>query len=347
LLSDRENYIRNARFQGPEWIPMYAGISNASWDQHRKEMEKVALRHPDFFPYVKEGWRNYDNFDFGPGYTKGVPFIDEWGCTWLSAVNGLQGAVINEPLQSWDDLESYHVPDAEVTADWEQIERNIRQAKAEGRLTQGGPSHGFIFLQLQYLRGFENLMVDMALGEPKLARLIDMLIEHNMKIVENYLRFGVDILEFGDDLGTQTATIISPADLRKWIMPAYAKLAAPCKTAGVLIAMHSDGRTLEILEDQIAAGVEIVNPQDLCNGIDNLAKYIKGKACIRLDVDRQSIVPFGTRKDIHDLIEEEVRKLGDPRGGLEFIVGIYPPTPPENVDALCEAFGKFRTYWWD
>jgi len=39
--------------------------------------------------------------------------------------------------------------------------------------------------------------------------------------------------------------------------------------------------------------------------------------------------------------------LGDPSGGLSLIVGIYPPTPPEAVDALCEAFRKFRTYWWD
>ena len=42
-----------------------------------------------------------------------------------------------------------------------------------------------------------------------------------------------------------------------------------------------------------------------------------------------------------------MRKLGDPSGGLELICGIYPPTPPENVDALCEALRKFRTYWWD
>jgi uroporphyrinogen-III decarboxylase len=27
--------------------------------------------------------------------------------------------------------------------------------------------------------------------------------------------------------------------------------------------------------------------------------------------------------------------------------GIYPPTPPENVDALCSALEEFRTYWWD
>ncbi|MCD4669305.1 MAG: hypothetical protein K8S14_02540 [Actinomycetia bacterium] len=82
----------------------------------------------------------------------------------------------------------------------------------------------------------------------------------------------------------------------------------------MLVFLHSDGKILDILEDQIEAGADIVNPQDLCNGIDNLAKRIKGKACIQLGIDRQSAIPYGTRKEIHELIEEEVRKSGSPKG---------------------------------
>jgi hypothetical protein len=104
---------------------------------------------------------------------------------------------------------------------------------------------------------------------------------------------------------------------------------------------------MDIMDELLVAGVDIINPQDLCNGIDNLAREVKGRACIRLDIDRQSVVPFGTRSEIRGLIEEEVRKLGSPQGGLEMIAGIYPPTPAENVDALCSAMEEFRTYWWD
>ncbi|MBN1351378.1 hypothetical protein JXJ21_18315, partial [candidate division KSB1 bacterium] len=73
---------------------------------------------------------------------------------------------------------------------------------------------------------------------------------------------------------------------------------------------------------------------------------VKGRMCIRLDIDRQSIVPYGSRAEIRELIEEEIRKLGSPKGGLEMLVGIYPPTPPENVDALCCAFEEFERYFW-
>ena len=104
---------------------------------------------------------------------------------------------------------------------------------------------------------------------------------------------------------------------------------------------------IELIDELIYAGVTICNPQDLCNGIDEIKKAVAGRICVRLDIDRQTVVPFGTRREIHDLVEEGVRKLGSPRGGLELVVGIYPPTPLENIDALCDAFEDVRTYWFD
>ncbi|MCC6445361.1 MAG: hypothetical protein IT210_18115 [Armatimonadetes bacterium] len=103
---------------------------------------------------------------------------------------------------------------------------------------------------------------------------------------------------------------------------------------------------MDLMDEFYEAGVTILNPQDLASGIDNLAREAKGRFCIRPDIDRQSAVPFGTRKDILSLIEEEVRKLGSPQGGLEMIAGTYPPTLAENIDALCEAIEKYMRYWW-
>jgi uroporphyrinogen-III decarboxylase len=121
----------------------------------------------------------------------------------------------------------------------------------------------------------------------------------------------------------------------------------PCRGAGALVALHSDGHVMELMDEFIRCGVDIINPQDLVNGIDNLAREVKGRMCIRLDIDRQSIVPFGTRAEIRELIEEEVKRLGSPGGGLGLTVGFYPPTPPENIDAVLSAIEEFRTYWWD
>jgi len=333
-------------------MPCTISISGATWDQLREDLEDVLVRHPTLFPNFEKGKRDYDNWDFGPGHRRGERFTDAWGCVWENAIQGLQGLVAEHPLEDWDALEAYEPPDPMVqgdrgSADWESAEQRTEEARQAGRLTSGGVSHGFFFMRLHYLRGFENLMMDLAVADPHLPRLIAMLVEHNRKIVGKWLSMGVDLMNFGDDLGTQTAPMIGPGMFRKWVTPSYKKLMGPCRKAGCHVAFHSDGYIMDLMDEFVEAGVTIINPQDLCNGVDNLAREVKGHMCIRLDIDRQKIVPYGTRAAIRELIEEEVRKLGSPQGGLEMVAGIYPPTPAENVDALCDAMEEFRTYWWE
>ncbi len=351
-LMERENYLRNAAFQGPEYIPQTIHISNASWDQWRDELEEVVAGHPLIWPGFKKGRRDWDRFDFGPAHTKGVPFTDAWGCTWETSVNGLEGVVTKSPLESWDDWALWRAPNPLDTADrgpidWASIRKELEAQRNTGALRQGGLPHGFMFMRLTYLRGFSNMMVDMAIEDPMLWQLIDAIYAHNRVIVDQYLDAGVDVMTIGEDLGTQTASIISPDMFRKYCKPTYEKLLEPCRARGVHVMMHSDGYIMDLIDDLLMAGVTIINPQDLVNGIDNLEREFKGRVCINLDVDRQTVVPFGGRNEIRELVEREVRTLGSPRGGLCLICGIYPPTPPENVDALACAFEEYRTWWFD
>lgn len=351
-LTYRENYLRNASFQYPEFTPMHIHISNASWDQWRGEMEEVVARHPRIWPEFEKGTRDWAAFDFGPAHAAGEPYEDSWGCVWLTPTNGIEGVVTKHPLGTWDAFGSWQAPDPMTRADrgpmdWAKERRNIEAAKAKGELTWGGLPHGFFFMRLTYLRGFDNMMIDMAMEEPRLWDLIDVLYRHNRVLIEQYLDIGVDCIAIGEDLGTQTSSIISPEMFRKYCTPTYEKLIRPCREKGCHVMQHSDGYIMDLLDELIFAGVTIINPQDLCNGIENLRRELKGRLCIRLDVDRQSIVPFGTRQEIGELVEEEVRQLGSAKGGLEFIAGIYPPTPPENVDALACAFEEYQTWWFD
>ncbi len=64
---------------------------------------------------------------------------------------------------------------------------------------------------------------------------------------------------------------------------------------GVHVFLHSDGHILEIAEDLVKAGVSILNPQDLVNGVENIKNKLKGRVCIDIDIDRQKVVPFGKR----------------------------------------------------
>jgi hypothetical protein len=347
----RENFIKTITFGHPEWLHHSIGFNPAMWAVYKEELEEAVLKHPSVFPGHKKGSVDYKNMEFSTESLDDNFVVDAWGCKWHYPLRYMDGVVVGHPLGDISKLDSFTPPASPVPnlseAQWEEEIKRVKEAKARGEIVSGGTEHGFLFLRHTYLRGFDNAMLDYADEDSweDLRRIYGMIIDHNMKIVEYHIRRGSDYMEFAEDLGTPTGTIISPEAFKKWVKPAYAALMQPCKKAGMYVGLHSDGKTLDILEDQIEAGVDVVNPQDLCNGIDELARRIKGRACIRLDIDRQSVVPYGTPGDIDDLIREEIEKLGSPAGGLMLVCGIYPPTPVKNVEALAYAIEKYSKMW--
>jgi hypothetical protein len=345
-LTERENYLRNATLQGHEWIPASISISEGTWHEWGAELEEVVLRHPTIWPnYAKDSHSFERELDPGARRTK----TDEWGAGWEQALDGLEGVVVNHPLDDWSKLDDFTPPDPMALAglDLDELEARWRREAAEGLVTRYGLRHGFLFMRLYYMRGYENFMMDVATGAAELARLVEMVTDYYERLARAVVERGVDVLEGGDDLGTQTSSMIGPKHFARWLTPAYTRIFAPAKEAGIPVAFHSDGYIMDLIDEIAKTGVTIVNPQDLVNGIEDLAREVKGRMAIRLDIDRQRIVPFGTPAEIRELIEEEVKTLGSPEGGLELLAGIYPPTPPRSVEAIASAMEEFRTYWAD
>lgn len=349
-MTNRENYLKTIKFQNPEWIPSVIAVNLSSLIQYKGDMEAVMVKYPQFFGSFKAGSIDYEKY--GDGRCD-ILEKDSWGYDWHYSLHGIEGCVVNHPLEDWGKLDSYRAPNSDLVydrggkRDWEEEFASINTAANKGEITQRGLVHGFLFLRLQYLRGFENLMMDMADEAPELDRLIGMIDEHNLKIIRNYCSAKVDIIEIPEDLGAENSMIISKDMFRRYIKPSYRKITDICKENNALVAIHSDGYILDIIDDLLDVGMDIINPQDLCNGIANLKRELKGKACIRLDIDRVKITPYGTRNEIFELIEEEVKELGSKNGGLEFIYGVYPPVNPDRLTYLCEALEKYRRYWWE
>jgi uroporphyrinogen-III decarboxylase len=107
--------------------------------------------------------------------------------------------------------------------------------------------------------------------------------------------------------------------------------------------MHTDGCIYEIMPDLQECGVDIINPQYRANGLDNLERVCKGKIPINLDLDRQ-LFPFGTPKEMRNHVEECVKRLYLPEGGLGLSIEIGPDDPLENIEALCDAVNEYRFY---
>ncbi len=348
-MTKSENIVRTVRFESPEYIPMGFHINAACWHHYdQQELQALMAAHPLLFPnFVPK-----DTVEpaYAPFQRVGIPYIDDWGCVWETTDDGITGTVTKHPLSSWDTFDSYLPPNPEHSIgigpiDWNVTAENIARAKRDGRLVQCGLRHGHTFLQLCDIRGYENLLFDMADKEPRLLKLISMIEEFNMALVEKYIALGAEWMSYPEDLGMQVGPMISPDDFVTYIKPSYQRLMAPAREKGLIVHMHSDGDIRSLVDDLIDGGVEVINLQDLVNGIDWIKQKLAGKTCIDLDIDRQQITRFGSPEQIDALIHEEVQKLGCKEGGLMMIFGLYPGTPLENVKALMDAMEKYAFYY--
>lgn len=347
-MTEKENYIRAARFDYPDHIPMNFVINAACFENYPQDaLFELMERHPLLFPGFKAPPLPFVP-DYPPIARKGQPFRDDFGCIWETAMNGITGTVTGHPLENWDSFDDYQPPDPNTCtgigpADWAKTRARIQDDPEH--FPMGGLRHGHTFLQLCDLRGYQNLLFDMADGEPRLFRLIEMVENFNMGIVKNYISCGVCGMGYAEDLGMQFGPMLSPEHFRKYIKPSYERLMRPAREKGLLIHMHSDGDIRTLADDLVDGGVEILNLQDLVNGLDWIKSNFFGKTCIELDIDRQKITRFGTPADVDALIREEIASLGSKEGGLMMVYGLYPGIPLENAAALMDAMEKYMGYF--
>lgn len=349
MMTFRENVLRAIRFERPECIPMVFHINPACWHHYDQEaLQNVMEEHRLLFPEFRR--QDFVRPEYALNQRKDAPFTDPWGCVWETMDDGITGAVHRHPLPDWVDFPSYHAPDPDVTdgtfpVDWRVVETEVASLKAQGSLVCGTLPHGHTFLRLVDIRGYENLLLDMMDGHACLPKLIDMIEAFNTGIVTTWMALGPDVMLFPEDLGMQVGPMLSPDTFRRYIKPVYQRLMKPARDAGCIVHMHSDGDIRTLIDDLVDGGMDVINLQDLVNGIDWIAQRLAGRICIDLDIDRQRITAHGTPRQINDLILEEVRKLGSRDGGLMMIYGLYPGIPLVNVRALMDAMERYASYF--
>lgn len=346
----RENILRAVRFEYPESIPVQMSVNNACWHAYpQAALQDMMAAHPMLFPDFV-----YTNNLVQPAYAPfriaGIDYVDSWGCVWRTVEDGMTGTVVKHALSSWDDFNNYQPPDPGShngwgAVNWQAEACRLRRAESQGRLKQGSLRHGHTFLTMIYLRGYEAFIFDMVDHVPQLEKLIEMVEDFNLALVEHFIALGVEWMNYPEDLGMQNGPLLSPGLFRRYIKPTYQRLMQPARQAGCIIHMHSDGDIRTLVHDLCDCGVDVMNLQDLVNGIEWIASHVKGKVCIDLDVDRQHVTRFGTPDDIDTLILKEVTILGCPQGGLMLKHDLLPGLPLDNIRALMDAMEKYASYY--
>ena len=338
------NFLKTIYFDTPEWTPCSVSLLPATWIKYREQLEEIVLAHPRLFPDFRAGSKDYDDIP-DPLYELGRR-TDCWGTVWDNVDRGLSSYPEGYPLEDWSALGAYEPPDPLVddvfgSRDWESERERMDRARRRGGLASGGGlQHGFMYMRLFYLRGFENLMIDLATEEPRLPRLISIVEHYNSVVIQKYVELGAEYMSFGDDLGLQDALPMSPAMWRRTIKPSYERMLRPCREADIPVSLHTDGHVLEIIPDLVEAGVRLLNPQIRANGLEGLRRVARGRVALNQDLDRQ-LFPFATPSQIEDHIGQVHDALYLAEGGLMLIAECAPDVPLDNIDAICRALEKY------
>jgi len=152
----------------------------------------------------------------------------------------------------------------------------------------------------------------------------------------------------GDDFGTQTGPLLSPAMWRQFLRPGFRAFIDLVKRFGCKIAHHSCGSIQPLIPDLIECGLDILNPlQPDVADMDpsDLKRRFGDRLCFHGSISIQRALPFGTPDDVRREVRERFDALA-PGGG--FVVctahNIQADTPLENVDALfnaCQELGRY------
>lgn len=339
------NFLKTVYFDHPQWVPASMWFLPATWMMHRERLEEVLLAHPKLYPGWKKGQYNFDT-NWGVTYEVGQ-HTDCWGVTWDNVRLGMSSTAVGHPLADWEAFDSgrWKAPDPEKDhwfgpRNFDADRERLRKAREARQVAEIAPlNHGFVFLLLADLRGYEEFMVDVAMGEPRLDRLIEAIESYELPVIRKYLEMGAEQVTFGEDLGIQTGLPISPAAWRRYIKPTYRKLFAPCRDADAIVYLHTDGNILDIIPDLIECGVNILNPQIRPNTAAGLRQVARGKVALHQDLDRQ-LFPFATPRQLEEHVGQVVEELYLPEGGLSLSIEIAPDVPLENIDALATAIEK-------
>jgi uroporphyrinogen decarboxylase len=143
----------------------------------------------------------------------------------------------------------------------------------------------------------------------------------------------------GDDVGTQRGLLVSPALIRRFVIPGCRALVEQAHSYGLKVIYHSCGSVADAIPDMIEAGVDAIHPiQALAAGMD--AAGLRARYGDRVSfcggVDTQQLLVHGTPEDVKGKVRE-LRALF-PTGLIisPSHEAILDDVPPGNIRALFE-----------
>jgi uroporphyrinogen decarboxylase len=336
-MNSRERVVRTLKQEEVDRLPRNLWSLPGVSMFRKQELDRVLEKYPGDFggPVYRYGQGERCK---GDPCTIGI-YVDAWGSVWHVGEPGVVGEVKEFPLSDWSQLDSCELP-------WELInEADLSQVNKSC-----GESDKFIiagtetrpFERMQFLRGTENLFIDLAYGDSEVYQLRDKLHEFYTKEMKMWSETDVDAVSFMDDWGSQKTLLISPQLWRDFYKPLYKDYCQILHSKGKYVFFHSDGNIESIYPDLIEIGVDAVNSQIFCMDMEKLGEQYAGKITFWGEIDRQFILPFGSTEDVRKAVTRAGKALiKEKRTGVIAQCEWGTKDPMENIEAVFDEWNKY------
>jgi len=351
-MTPRERLLTALRRKRPDRVPKTFDLSPALEVEFRRRTgEQDYHEHFRLEPrYVGiSGTCQPRDFSAYLDDVEGVTHHDEWGVGSIpSGFHHFDRMV--HPLRnatSPREMAAYPWPDVLSPYRWRAVGDGVERWHNRGYPVVASPPGacgGSLFETCWYLRGQEQLLIDLYDSPDLATALLDTVNNTMIESTHRLALAGVDVMRLGDDVGSQRAMLLSPATWREWFKPRLRKVIAAGKAVNpeLLVFYHSDGFIEPIIPDLIEIGLDILNPvQPECMDPAKLKTEYGQHLAFWGTIGTQSTMPFGTPADVRRVVRERVETVGP--GGLLLAPThvLEPDVPWENIVAFVEAVDEF------
>jgi uroporphyrinogen decarboxylase len=276
-------------------------------------------------------------------------FVDELGVTWkpVEFEGGFYWEQATYPLReaTIGDLDSYPWPDPNDPWRYEGVAEEAERLYRETPYAlMGDCGYKSLWEPTFVLLGFERALIDLVADEAFVTAVLERLFEIVSTVTRRFLELTgpyLSVVRTADDLATQESLLMSPATYRKVIKPFHERYFALIREhTDAKIFYHSDGNVVDLLDDLIEIGVDVLNPVQVAALPD--PESVKQRFGDRLafwgGIDTQATLPRGTPADVRAEVALRIRQFGAGGGYVVAPVhNIQADVPPENIVAMCEA----------
>ncbi|MBN1491036.1 MAG: methyltransferase [Phycisphaerae bacterium] len=334
-LTSRELVWRTLRFESTPRVPRQLWLLPWAEQHCRAELEAIRQAFPDDITAAEVMYPPLPCMRGDP-YAVGTS-VDEWGCEFVSIQAGAIGEVKRPLVESYaSDLDKVCPPDAWLAVSLDEANRAC--ARSDRFMLSGVCLR--LFERMQFLRGTENLYVDLIEQPAGLFTLRDRVHEWNLAMIDRWAASDVDGIMWMDDWGSQQSLLMSPDLWRSLFKPCYREYVDRIHAGGKACFVHSDGYIDAVYEDLIEIGVDAINSQLFCMDIELIGRRFGGRITFWGEIDRQQLLPYGSTDDIRRAVRRVADALYDGHGGVIAQCESGVGARPENVRAVFETWDR-------